>query len=154
MDYAPSDQYCKVDENHPMKTLHGITVNLPVSVIGVVTNSVTRIEGYILAPGELACSVGLSKESVGQPGGPYIHSISRLSELEDKDVVLVKPDGSMTVLYDYQGNDNAIFVTDRCQTADRVADSHHENDISATSNVRSICLSKPAVRISGGANGT
>ena len=100
-----------------MKTLRGITVNLPSSIIGVVSNNVSRIDGYVLAPEELPCSVGLSKETAGRTDGPCVHSVSKLTEFGDKDVVLVNPSGLMTVLYSYQGNDNSLFVTDRCNAA-------------------------------------
>lgn len=105
-----------------MKKLNGKPININEEILGKITFK----RNHILSKRDLVCVVQnttdiprnyaavLSNIVVTNAKQATVSEIQNLSELNEGDVVLINPDGSISVLYEIKSLHNAIMATERC----------------------------------------
>jgi His-Xaa-Ser system radical SAM maturase HxsC len=105
-----------------MKKLTGKALNISEEILGKVTFK----RNHIFSKKDLVCVVQdtsdipkgylavLSNNAITDAKQTVISEIQGLSELNEGDVVLITPEGSINVLYEIKSLHNAIMATERC----------------------------------------
>jgi len=105
-----------------MKNLTGKPLNIREEILGKITFK----QNHIFSKKDLVCVVQnsndipsdyaavLSDIAATDTKQPIVSEIQELSELNEGDVVLINPDGSISVLYEIKSLHNAIMATERC----------------------------------------
>lgn len=128
-----------------MKVIRGTAKNITTPLIGRIKKgnySLGLKKDIILASGEipsvtLGCVAVLTTKQNNEMSRPYI-SVSEddLLVLQDGDIVRLNPDGSIQILWEALSQQNAIFITDACnsacimcpQTSSGIPNSYHRDN--------------------------
>jgi His-Xaa-Ser system radical SAM maturase HxsC len=105
-----------------MKNLTGNPINIDKEILGKVTfkgvNLFSKKDYVFVAPNTTKLPQGylavLTNTELTNSKQSIVSNIQQLSELNDGDVVLINPDGSISVLYEIKSLHNAIMATERC----------------------------------------
>jgi His-Xaa-Ser system radical SAM maturase HxsC len=105
-----------------MKNLTGNSINIDNEILGKVTfkgvNLFSKKNYVFIAPNTTKFRKGylavLTDAEVQNTSQPVVANIKQLSELNEGDVVLINPNGSISVLYEIKSLHNAIMATERC----------------------------------------
>lgn len=108
-----------------MITLTGIALNIPHSVVGVITskshNLFNRQDRILVTPDGYADSFGYSATITGhtitEPVNRWVvHSVFQVEQLTDGDLVLITPEGRINILYQQGQSDYTVCITNRCNS--------------------------------------
>ncbi|MDR1981791.1 MAG: His-Xaa-Ser system radical SAM maturase HxsC [Tannerellaceae bacterium] len=105
-----------------MKNLSGIPQNISDEILGKVTfkgvGLFSRKDYVFVAPnttkfpsGYFAVLTNMQKREANQP---IVFEVQQYAELNEGDIILINPDGSINVLYELHSTHNAIMATERC----------------------------------------
>lgn len=112
-----------------MKCLHGISVNIENYIIGKIIKKpgiaqILKPKNYILATSQKIPAWFTMKAYILEKFDsvlykkriPFIYNIAKedIDYLQNGDIVLLKKDGSISLLYEILSPHNALFVTNRC----------------------------------------
>jgi len=107
-----------------MKQLTGKAKNIDDVIIGKITTENNHFRNKkdliyvtsndIIPSGYLA--IITSQNNVKTEKKSIVGDVRNITELHDKDIVTIDPEGKISVVYDIKSNHNVIFITERCNS--------------------------------------
>lgn len=103
-----------------MKQTHVEALNIREDILGIVTSKerLFNKKRYIFWGDRTKAKTGylatISRKTTAVSRGPMAYGVASDFTLNDGDVILLTPEGLLTVLYDINSEHNAIMATERC----------------------------------------
>ena len=107
-----------------MKKLNGVAHNIETLLIGKITTKEKMLISkkdliYVNTDGKFPGgykAVITSSSGTSNNSANYVNKVASISLLHDNDIVIIEPNGKISIVYDINSKHNAIFITERCNS--------------------------------------